>query len=84
MDLKQAKTYLNIKILREDKTLILTQRKFTQHFLNKFVLQIKPFKNPCLQKVKLKKKLDSNFNQKHQEISTTNWVINVFNDMHKI
>ena len=54
-DLKQTKTYLNIEILREDKTLILTQRKFTQQFLNKFASQVKSFKNPCLQRVKLKK-----------------------------
>ena len=54
-DLKQTKTYLDIEILLEDKILILTQRKFTQQFLNKFASQIKPFKNPCLQRVKLEK-----------------------------
>ena len=54
-DLEQAKTYLDIEILRENKTLILIQRKFTQQFLNKFALQTKSFKNPCLQKVKLEK-----------------------------
>ena len=54
-NLKQTKTYLNIKILHENKILILIQQKFTQQFLNKFALQIKFFKNPCLQKVKLEK-----------------------------
>ena len=56
-DLKQIKTYLNIEILRENKTLILTQWKFTQQLLNKFAFQIKSFKNLCLQRVKLKKNL---------------------------
>ena len=54
-DLKQAKTYLDIEILREGKTLILTQQKFTQQFLNKFAPQAKPSKNPCLQTVKLER-----------------------------
>ena len=54
-DLGQAKTYLGIEILREGKTLILTQRKFTQQFLNKFAPQAKPSKNPCLQTVKLER-----------------------------
>ena len=54
-DLKQTKTYLDIKILRESKTLILIQQKFTQQFLNKFALQAKSFKNLCLQRVKLER-----------------------------
>ena len=54
-NLKQTKIYLNIEILRENKTLILIQRKFTQQFLNKFAFQIKIFKNLCLQGVKLEK-----------------------------
>ena len=60
-DLKQTKTYLDIEILRENKTLILTQRKFTQQFLNKFAPQVKSSKNPCLQKVKLERNLVQTF-----------------------
>ena len=51
-NVEQTKTYLDIEILHEGKTLILTQWKFTQQFLNKFAFQVKSFKNLCLQKVK--------------------------------
>ena len=81
-DLKQAKTYLDIEILREDKTLILIQRKFTQQFLNKFALQIKSFQKFLFTKNQIEKKFGSSFHQKHQKISTTNRIIDVFDDMH--